>query len=110
MPGQGLRPNQQVRGERDDLEPDLVLGEAVEGQVPQPGVLQATDAVLSAGALPVSDLQGSQCPAGATGVGGEAGDPPPVLIGQPQLRTGWGRSRRARTRIPVGHPTRVSGR
>jgi hypothetical protein len=55
VPGQGLCPGQQVGGERDDLEPDLVLGKAVEGQVTQPGVFEATDPVLGASVLPVAD-------------------------------------------------------
>ena len=75
-PGQGLGPGQEVGGERDDLQPDLVLGEAVEGQVAQAGVLEAADAVLGSGSLPVPDLQIGQSPPGAVGVGGEAGDPP----------------------------------
>ena len=33
-PGQGLGPGQEVGGEGDDLDPDPVLGVAVEGQVP----------------------------------------------------------------------------
>src|SRR6478672_1848432 len=74
-PGQGLGPGEEVGGEGDDLDPDPVLGVAVEGQVPQPGVLEAADAVLTAGSLPVPDLQISQPPpGGAWGVGGEAGD------------------------------------
>jgi hypothetical protein len=76
-----------TRGEGDDLDPDSVLGVAVEGQVPQAGVLQTADAVLAAGALPVADLEDGQGPAGSVGVGGEAGDPPAVVVGQPQLGT-----------------------
>jgi hypothetical protein len=40
-PGQGeeLGPGQQFAGHGDDLAPDLVLGEAFRGRVPQPGVL-----------------------------------------------------------------------
>ena len=63
---------------------------AVEGQVAQAGVLEAADAVLAAGALAVADLEGGQRPAGAAGVGGEAGDPPAVVVGQPQLGAGVG--------------------
>ena len=65
--GQGLGPGEQVGGEGDDLEPDPVLGVAVEGQVAQPGVLQAADAVLAAGALPVPDLEIGQAPAAVLG-------------------------------------------
>ena len=39
----------------------------VEGQVPQPGVLEVADAVLTTGALPVADLEHWQSPAGAAG-------------------------------------------
>lgn len=59
-------------------------------KVPQAGVLQPPDAVLGAGALAVPDLQCSQGPAGSLGVGGEAGDPPAVLVGEAQLRSGVG--------------------
>jgi hypothetical protein len=55
--GEGVGPGEQVGGEGDDLEPDLVLGVAVEGQVAHPGVLECADAVLGAGALAVSDFQ-----------------------------------------------------
>src|SRR5690348_7567174 len=58
-PGQGeqLGPSEQVAGQRDDLAPDLVLGEALERQVPQPGVLGAADPVLAAGPAPVTEFQ-----------------------------------------------------
>jgi hypothetical protein len=49
--GEGLGPGEEVGGECDDLDPDPVLGVAVEGQVPQAGVFQGADAVLAAGAL-----------------------------------------------------------
>src|SRR3954451_5706136 len=55
-PGQCLGPGQEIRGERDDLEPDLVLGVAVQREVPQAGVLEPADAVLGAGTLPVPDF------------------------------------------------------
>lgn len=54
---ESLGPGQQVGGQSDDLKPDLVLGEAVEGQVLHPGVLQSTDAVLGAGTLAMTDLE-----------------------------------------------------
>ena len=39
--GEHLRPGEQLAGQGDDLGPDLVLGEAVQGEVPQAGVLGA---------------------------------------------------------------------
>src|SRR4051812_19043379 len=88
VPGERLGPDQQISCEGDDLQPDLILSEAVEGQVPQTGVLQPADPVLGAGALAVPDLERGQRPAGAAGVGGKAGDPPALVVGQPQLRAG----------------------
>jgi hypothetical protein len=57
-PGQGevLGPGDQVRGQGDEFEPDLIGGEAVQRQVAQPGVFQAADAVLGAGPLAVQQL------------------------------------------------------
>lgn len=72
--GQGLGRCEEVGCDGDDLEPDLVLGVAVEGQVPQAGVFEVADAAFASGALPVSDLQVSQPPVGTLRVGGEAGD------------------------------------
>jgi hypothetical protein len=59
LPGQGqhLRPGQQFAGQRDDLAQYLVGGEALQGQVPQPGVLCAADPVLAAGMPPMSQLE-----------------------------------------------------
>ena len=100
--GQGLGPGQQIGGERDDLDPEPVLGVAVEGQVPQPGVLQGADAVVAAGALAVPDLECGQRPAGSLGVGGEAGDAPAVVVGQPQLGAGMQALAAAIARVPAG--------
>jgi hypothetical protein len=52
--GEHLGPGDQVEGERDNGAPDLVLGEVVQGQVGQAGVLRAADAVLAAGAAAVA--------------------------------------------------------
>lgn len=82
-PGDGLGPDQQVHGEGDDLEPDLVLGEPVEGQVAQAGDFEVADPVLGPGSLAVSDFKVPESP--ALGVGREAGDPPAVLVGKPQF-------------------------
>jgi hypothetical protein len=47
--GEHLGPGQELAGQGGDLAPQLVLGEALQGQVPQPGVLGAADPVLAAG-------------------------------------------------------------
>jgi hypothetical protein len=49
-------------GERDDLAPDLVLGEARQGKVPQAGVLRATDPVFSTGPAAVRRPEPNQAP------------------------------------------------
>ena len=49
-----LHPGRQVAGQGDDLASDLVLGEAVQGQVAQPGVLGGADTVLAAGPAAVA--------------------------------------------------------
>jgi hypothetical protein len=53
-------------------------------QVPQPGVLGAPDPVLAPGPLPVPQLQVSEL--ALLRIGGEAGEPVPVDVGEPQLR------------------------
>jgi len=61
------------------------------------------EALLKAGALPVPQLQlGDRS---ADGVGRERGDPPPVVIGEPQLRTGV----RAFASGDDPHPDRPAG-
>jgi hypothetical protein len=50
--GEGLHPGEQVGGEGENLESDLVVGVAVEGQVAHPGVFQGADAVLGATRTP----------------------------------------------------------
>jgi len=88
VPGEGLGPDDQLRSEAADLEPDLVLVERLQRQVRDAGVFEVADAVLAAGAEPVLNLQFGQ-PA-TFGVGGEHGYPPPVVIGDPQLGAGVG--------------------
>jgi hypothetical protein len=51
--GEQLGPGEKLAGQGDDLAPELVLGEAMQGQVPQPGVLRAADPVLAPGLSPV---------------------------------------------------------
>jgi hypothetical protein len=74
-PGQGqhLRPCQQFAGQRDDLAPGLVLGEALERQVPQPGVLGAADPVLAPGPAEVPQFQVGEL--AFLRVSGEGGEP-----------------------------------
>jgi hypothetical protein len=55
--GEGLHPGGELAGEGDQGAPDLVLGEVVQGQVGQAGVLRGADAVLGAGAAAVPQLQ-----------------------------------------------------
>lgn len=55
--GEGLAPGEQVGGEGDDFEPELVVRVAVEGQVAQAGVFQGADAILAAGPQPVPYLK-----------------------------------------------------
>src|SRR6516164_9830266 len=71
--GEHLGPGQQLAGQRDDLAPDLVLREAPQRQVPQPGVLGAADPVLAAGPPAVPQLQVGEL--AFLGVGGEGGEP-----------------------------------
>ena len=101
-----LHPGQQLAGQGHDLAPDLVLREALERQVPQPGVLGAPDPVLAPGPPPVPQFQVGEL--AALRVGGQAGEPVPVDVGEPQLRAGCGRSFRAMTRILAGQPSRSS--
>ena len=84
--GEHLRPGEQLAGEGDDLGPDLVLGEAVQGEVAQAGVLGAADAVLAPGAAAVPQFQVGEL--AACGAGGEAGEAVAVDVGEPQLRAG----------------------
>jgi hypothetical protein len=53
---QRLGPVQQVLGGQDQLQPDGVAAQEVEGEVAQAGGLGGTDAVLDAGALAVAQL------------------------------------------------------
>lgn len=83
-----LAPGDQVQREEHDLQPDRVGGGVGVGQPVGAGVLGVGDAVLAAGALPVSGLQCCDVLAGV--VGGEAGDAVAVDIGQGQLGAGVG--------------------
>jgi hypothetical protein len=67
----------------DDLAPDLVLGPALQGEIAQPGVLGAADAVFAPGPLPVAEFEVSVL--AALGAGGKDCKPVPVDVGDPQL-------------------------
>jgi hypothetical protein len=104
--GEHLHPGQELAGQGDDLAPDLVLGEALEREVAQAGVLGIPDAVLAAGPVTVPQFQVREL--AFPRVGGERGEPVPVEVGEPELRPGCGRSLRTMTRIPAGQEERSS--
>ena len=108
MPGQREHPapGLQLGGQRDDLAPDPILVEPVQGQVGQAGVFRDPDPVFAAGAATMPQLQLLEGAEG--GVGGEGGEPVAVDVIETQLSAGWGRSRRTISRIPVGQPSRLS--
>lgn len=56
---------------------------AVEGQVAQAGVFETADAVLGAGALTVTDLEGGQRPTDIAGVGRETRYAPAMVVSEP---------------------------
>ncbi len=87
--GEQLHPGDELTGERDHGAPELVLGEAVQRQVGQAGVLGGADPVLGPGAAAVPQLQVSEL--ALRGVGGEGGYPVSLRVGEPQLRT-WVRA------------------
>ena len=76
----------QFAGQRDDLAPDLVLGEVVQRQVAQAGVLGAADPVLAAGPAAVPQFQVGEL--AAAWCWWRSGEPVPVDVGEPQLRAG----------------------
>jgi hypothetical protein len=71
---EGLHPGGQLAGQRDDGAPDLVLGEVVQRQVGQPGVLHGSDTAVGVGPAAVPQLQVREPP--AAGVGDERGETP----------------------------------
>ncbi len=54
---QALGEGDEVLGHADQLDPAGVVGEVAEGQVAQPGVFGATDAVLDAGMAAVAGFE-----------------------------------------------------
>jgi hypothetical protein len=57
LQAQPLEEGEQVLGGEHQLQPDLVGGERLEGEVPEPGVLAAADAVLDVGAGAMAGLE-----------------------------------------------------
>src|SRR5690606_10856353 len=86
--GERLHPGEEFAGQGDEFAPDLVLGEMVQGQVGQAGVLGAADAVFAAGPAAVAEFQVGEL--AAAGVGDEAGEAVAVEVGEAQLRAGMG--------------------
>jgi len=102
--GEHLRPGGQFGGHCDELAPDLVLSEAVQGQVAQPGVVSG--AILPPAAPVVQQFQVSEL--ATVGVRCEASEPVPAQVGEPQLSPGLGRFLWTITRMPSGQDDRSS--
>lgn len=83
-------PGEKVAGEGDDGAPDLVLGEGLERQVAQSGVLRDADPVLTSGPAPATQLKVGELTDAR--VGDEHGDSHPVDVVAPL--------RAAMTRMP----------
>src|SRR5712692_89851 len=80
------RPGEQVLGRQGELEPGLVVVEAVEGEVSHPRVLAGADLVLDPGAVAVAELERGDVLIGL--VGDEAGVA--VAVGVEDLELGPG--------------------
>ncbi len=105
--GEHLHPGGQFDSQRDDGAPDLVLGEVVQRQVGQPGVLRESGSGPRRG------------PGAGAVVRGRRACPRVVLVANAVIRCpstsvirscapGCGRSLRTITRIPAGQPVRSS--
>ena len=81
-----LQPGNQVQGQCSKGGPGLVGVEVEERQLPEPGVLQGFDPVLTPSPGPVPGIQ--ERPVPARGVRQERGDFVPVGIEQGRLRAG----------------------
>jgi hypothetical protein len=75
-------------GAQDQLQPDGVATQEVEGEVAKPGGLGGADAVLDAGALAVPQLQPSKVRVGL--VGEEDLEAMAVVVAEAQLGAGMG--------------------
>jgi len=81
-----LHPRGQFGGQHDDRDPDLILREVMQGKVSQTGVLHVPNPVLTPCSPAVPQFQVRELPAG--GVRDERGEPVPLEVGEPELRTG----------------------
>jgi hypothetical protein len=97
--GEQLQPGGEFDGEGDDGEPDPVLVEVVQRQVPESGFFGDPDPVLTPCPAAVPQLEVGQLPVGC--VGGQGGDAVAVIR---SCAPGCGRSLRRMTRIP-GRPS-----
>ena len=78
-----MHPGCQFGGERNDRQPDLILGETMRRQVRQAGVLRGADSVFATGPATMPQFQGLQAPDDC--VGHERGQAQAVSVGEPQL-------------------------
>jgi hypothetical protein len=91
-----LEEGEQILGREHQLQPDLVGGELVEEEVPQPGVLAAADALLDVGTGAMTGLELGQVV--ALLVGDEDLEAKPLVVGEGEL------SGRVRTFAPADGP------
>lgn len=84
--GDGLHPGDKLRGELDDLAPDLVLRESLQRELLKAHVLRVANPVLAARAATVTQLEDGEL--SAASVGRERGDPHPVVVSDSQLCPG----------------------
>jgi hypothetical protein len=100
----GLGPSDQVgRGQRE-LQPGLVDRQVAGGEATDPGLLKVSNLVLYPGVGPVPGFQPGELTDGRVGRYGLIA---PAVMGFQQRdlgAPGCGRSRRTKTRIPVGQP------
>jgi hypothetical protein len=101
---QRLRPDGEVLGGKDQLQPDSVASPAVERQVGQAGGLGGADAVLDPGALAVPQLQPGDVGLGL--VGEKTWKRWPSWSVKRSWAPGWASSRRQIARVPSGQVCR----
>jgi hypothetical protein len=101
---QRLGPAGEVWGGQDQLQPDGVAAQQVEGEVAQPGGLGGADAVLDPSALAVPQLQPGDVGIGL--VGEEDLEAVPVVVAEAQLGAGVGVLSSADRPVPAGQVCR----
>ena len=79
-----LGPGHDLGGEHDQMAPEFVAGEGLQGQVRQSGVFGIADPVFTPGSEPVAYFQVSELPLRL--VRGDRCVPVPVNVSDPQLR------------------------